>query len=123
VIVVNPGSHILADCGGWTNTYAGALAEARRWLDRMRDDGLAADVELVVPDEPVERDGRWRFGFRHRVTGVTVVLETHGIDDLDAYRRQAVFEPRVYWRGSSSATPSLDDWAAPGFVQTYRAES
>ena len=63
-----------------------------------------------------EDNGRWPFVIRHQITGVEVVLETHGIDDLDAYKRQCIFDPRVYWNGSSSAEPTLDDFDAPGFV-------
>lgn len=79
------------------------------------------DVELL--DHSVDDgEGRWRFTFRHRVTGVLVYLDTHGIDQVDAYERQHVFPPRVYWNGSSTGEPKLDDFVAPGFdpVKTFR---
>jgi hypothetical protein len=121
-ILINPGSRISENEGdGWTNTYEGAIAEAGRWHQRMVDDGFGQDVELLLQDDPIERDGRWVFQFRHRVTGVVVELETHGIDDIDAYMRRHIFGARVYWNGSSCSNPQLDDWAAPGFVQTFRA--
>ena len=122
-ILINPGSGPVTEQGeGWTNTYEGAIAEAERWHQRMVDDGFGHDVELLSQDDPIERGGRWVFHFRHRVTGVVVELETHGIDDMDAYMRRHIFGARVYWNGSSCSSPELDDWAAPGFVQTFRAE-
>jgi hypothetical protein len=49
-------------------------------------------------------------------------LEHHGIDDLQAYEKQHIFTPRVYWDGSSCANPKIEDFAAEGFepVITYR---
>jgi hypothetical protein len=120
MLIINPGANLLdaATATGWTNTYTTARAAADTWLDQMRKEGVA-DVDLVGADE-TEREGRWTFTFRHRVTGVEVEMETHGIDDLDAYQRQYVFAPRVYWRGCSSSTPGLSDFAAPGYVMTFR---
>jgi hypothetical protein len=94
---------------------------AYRWLETMRREGIA-DVQMVTMDD-TERDGRWTFTFRHTVTGVEVELETHGVDDVDAYKRQHIFEPRVYWQGSSSANPELSDFAAPGYAMTFRVAS
>lgn len=122
VLLINSGSRVGAavDAQGWTNTPAGARAAAETWLAKMRAEGIA-DVELLDVDPARQQDnGRWLFEFRHTVTGVVAELETHGIDDLDAYRRQHKFEPRVYWRGSSSSTPELSDFAAPGYVATFR---
>jgi hypothetical protein len=65
------------------------------------------------------------FTFRHAVTGTTVELEMHGIDNLQAYEDDHLFAARVYWNGSSLSEPELDDFAAPGFVavHTFRAET
>lgn len=119
-LFINPGANLgdRTAAQGWTNRYETAHAEARSWLAKMRAEGIG-DVELVAGDE-TEREGRWRFTFRHTVTGAEVVLETHGIDDVDAYARQHFFPPRVYWNGSSTSNPSLDDFAAPGFTMTFR---
>jgi hypothetical protein len=121
-ILINPGAHIGPADEGWTNTYEGALREAERWLERMREDGIGADIDLVIPAEPVEHDGRWTFGFRHRVTGVTVELDTHGISDMAACTRRHIFGARVYWNGSSCSNPELEHWSAPGFVMTFRPD-
>jgi len=119
-VIINPGSGAVASAGeGWTNTEAGAVAQAVEWLDRIHAEGMT-DVSLSGP-EP-DGEGRWRFGFIHDVTGVAVELSTHGIDDFDAYMKGRIFHPRVYWRGDSGAEPALEDWAAPGFVavRTFR---
>lgn len=131
MLIINPGSEpVDTDGQGWTNTYAGACAIAEDWLTKMRDAGIGHDVELVLPapadtiDPPApDSEGRWRFQYRHTVTDGTVELKTHGIDNLDAWAEGRILGsmgPRVYWKGSSSADPQLDDWAADGYVQTYR---
>jgi hypothetical protein len=121
--IINPGSHINPPPvdAEWTNTYAEARAQAEEWLANIRSEGIA-DIEIVAEDQ-TEHEGRWRFTFRHRLTGVGVELETHGIDDMDAYRRRHLYPPRVYWNGSSCADPELSNWAAPGWVMTYRRET
>lgn len=120
-LFINPGSGPIADSGegGWTNTVEHARLAAHRWLRILRREGFH-DVEIV--GERDAGDGRWVFRFRHAITGVTVDLDTHGIDDMDAYLKERIFSPRTYWNGGSSSDPCLEDWAAPGFepVQTWR---
>jgi hypothetical protein len=124
-LIMNLGADIPepGEGSGWTNTYEEACRIAWEWFVRMNDDGLAADVVLFEGQPfrpPVE--GRWTFIFRHTVTGVDVKFETHGIAPMEAYLEQSFLRahPRQYWNGSSSADPCLNDFAAPGFVQTYR---
>jgi hypothetical protein len=120
VMLINPGSHIGPASEGWTNTYAKALEYAKTWfLDTMRKVGFQ-DIELIETHEADE--GRWKFIFKHRITGVEVELWTHGIDDLKAYEKAHIFTPRVYWNGSSSSNPDLEEFKADGFepVLTYR---
>ena len=99
----------------------GSAGRGLRWLARMHADGMT-DVELL--DGSTGREGRWVFTFRHAVTGTTVELETHGIDSTEAYERQYIFTPKVYWNGSSTSEPELEHFAAPGFVavRTFRQE-
>ena len=120
-MIINPGSRIGEPGEGWTNTYEIAQATARYWLTTMHANGMT-DVELL--DGTREREKLWVFTFRHAVTGTTVELETHGIDNMEAYGRQCVFTPKVYWNGSSTANPELDDFAAPGFaaVRTFKRQ-
>lgn len=112
-LIINPGSRISPEADGWTNTRPQAAIYAFEWAKRMRAEGFQ-DIEVV--DTGIENEGRWLFTFRHEVTEVTVKLEQHGIHPLDAYEKQCVFTPRVYWNGSSCANPQLDDFAADGFV-------
>jgi hypothetical protein len=120
-LLINPGSHIGEPGTGWTNTVEKARTEAEGWLAQMRADGFA-DVELL--DGETESEGRWVFTFRHAVTGVTVDLETHGIDGMAAYTKEYIFGPRIYWNGSSCSNPELEHFAAPGFtaVRTFVAD-
>lgn len=114
MLLINPGSEIGTEQRGWTNTFEGAEAEAERWLKSMHEDDGMVDVELVRRCS-TPHEGRWTFTYRHKVTGVEVKLDTHGIDNLDAYKDKNGFHPRVYWNGSSTSKPSIDDFAAPGF--------
>jgi hypothetical protein len=119
-LIINPGSHIGEPGEGWTNTVETARDTAVYWLSTMRATGMT-DVELL--DGTAEREGRWVFILRHAVTGTTVELEIHGIDNVAAYEKKHIFAPRVYWNGSSTANPKLEDFAAPGFVavRTFKA--
>jgi len=120
-VFINPGSHVSETGEGWTNTFEGAKAEAEKWLARMHNDGLH-EVELVTWDD-TEDAGRWKFWFKHSVTGTRVPLETHGINDMQAYMKGRVCGPRVYWNGSSCSEPKIEDFAADGFrvLQTFEA--
>jgi hypothetical protein len=120
-LIINAGSRMAESGKGWTNTIEKAREEAERWLGIMRSQGMW-DVDLLrIPDDTEPFEGRWRFTFRHRITGSTATLDTPGIDNMDAYVAEN-WHPRVYWNGESSGTPELDDFAAPGFekVQTFR---
>ena len=109
-LIINPGSNISPTV---ENTYERAQQYAQEWHAKMLADGFG-DVELIDTGE--EREGRWRFLFRHTVTGVEIALDQHGIDDITGF----IFEPRVYWNGSSCSNPSIEQFAADGFVMTYR---
>jgi hypothetical protein len=112
-LIFNPGSKIGAMTGaGWTNTVETARAMAVQLLAEMHEEGM---TEVVLLPGEEEHEHRWRFHFRHSVTGIEVVLETHGVDDVPAYEREHIFPPRVHWGGSSTAIPSIEDFAAPGF--------
>ena len=120
-LIINPGSgRVVAEGDGWTNTYEQACQNAEKWFEEMRADGFD-DIEMMPVGK--SREGRWLFIFRHAVTGVSVELEMHGIDNLDAYVYQHFFHPKVYWNGWDQE-PRLDDFAAKGFeavvTKTYR---
>jgi hypothetical protein len=120
-VLINPGSGPVPGTGeGWTNTYEGAEIEAQRWFRQMCEDGIT-DVVLILPGRPADV-GRWTFEFRHEVTRKVVELETHGVDNMDAYSKTRIFSPRVYWDGSSCGNPKIEDWAVDGFlvVKTFK---
>jgi hypothetical protein len=122
MLLINPGSTLpLAEAAiGWTNTHDQAKKYAYTWFYKPMQEQGFTDIE--VTDTGEETEGRWKFIFKHTVTGVEVELETHGIDDLEAYEKQFIFTPRVYWNGGSSSNPELEDFKADGFspVMTYR---
>lgn len=118
-MIINPGSGPIRDGNGWTNTEHRAQQYADEWLRRIVADGIVGVT--LDPERAWDREnGRWKFRFRHAITGVVVELEHHGIDNLDAYSRANIFTPRVYWNGSSSSDPSAEDWLAPGFCVEHR---
>lgn len=120
MFIINPGSQVGKQEVGFTNTHDQAREYAYRWFYRpMQKQGF---TDISVEDKNEERDGRWLFIFKHEVTGKEVELEVHGIDNLDAYTDKYIFAPRVYWNGSSSSDPDIEDFAADGYepVLTYR---
>lgn len=121
MLLINPGSHLPENKTGqgWTNTHAKALERALGWLKNLKAEGM---TDIIMWDTKEETDGRWKFIFHHKITKVDVELETHGIDDLDAYQKEHIFAPRVYWNGSSTGEPELEQWAKEGFrpVKTYK---
>jgi len=123
-LIINPGSRIASPDhdGDWQNTLTVARRRAEDWLGKMHAEGMT-DVELL--DGTTEREGRWVFTFRHKITEATATLEMHGIEPVAAYEQQHWFAPRVYWNGSSTTNPCLEDFAAPGFkaVRTFVAET
>lgn len=113
MFLINPGSTVTTSANGWTNTYETALKNAMAWLLNMEKQHITG-VFIVASDGP-NAQGMWVFTFRHNVTGKTALLEIHGIDNLDAYLKQNVFHPRVYWNGSSSGEPKLTDFLRQGY--------
>lgn len=103
MIIINPGSKIK---GG---TLKQAEANAKCWLKDIHDKGLTD----VVMTKGVDRDGLFVFNFKHPITGVVVHLDTHGFTDEEC--QEFTFSPRVYWNGSSTANPKIEDWAKEGF--------
>lgn len=119
-IIINPGSVIGKEEKGWTNTHAVALKYANEWFYKpMLDEGFE-DIEMIDPNEEV--DGRWKFIFKHKITGVEIELEVHGIDNLEAYQKQYIFQPKTYWNGSSCSSPEIKEFKKEGFkpVITYK---
>lgn len=119
MFLINPGSEIGKQEVGFTNTHDVAKRNAYEWFYKpMQEQGFK---HVEVKDTGEERDGRWLFIFKHTITGIEVELEIHGIDNMDAYTDKYIFSPRVYWNGSSSGNPELENFARDGYkaVMTY----
>ena len=106
MLIINPGSGPVE--GG---TFEQAVLNAETWLENMQADGVT-DVKLIRSAKP-QGDGRYVFTFEHNTTGVTATLETHGLTQEQV--AEHTFPPRVYWRGSSSAEPCLEDFLTDGY--------
>lgn len=105
-MIINPGSE---NKGG---TFEQALKNAFVWLKNIQSE--FPEVEMTVDER--KGDGSWIFEFTHQITKKQACLEIHGFtkEECDAF----VFHPRVYWNGSSTADPKIEDWLADGF--SYR---
>ena len=122
MFIINPGSEVGKQEVGFTNTHEQARRYAYEWFYKPMIDQGFTDIE--VEDTKEEVDGRWKFIFKHTVTGKEVELETHGIDNMDAYTDKYIFTPRVYWNGGSSSSPELEQFAVDGYkpVMTFEKE-
>lgn len=125
VAIINPGSTLPDGYSGegWTNTHKQAKLNAFNWFYMpMKEAGF---TDIKVTDKNEENSGRWVFIFKHEVTGKEVELEIHGIDDLNAYQKEHIFVPKVYWNGSSCSNPELEQFAADGYepIMTFKKKA
>lgn len=119
-LIINPGSSIGQQQEGFTNTHKQAKIHAYEWFYKpMLKQGF---TDITVVDTKEENDGRWKFIFKHDITGKEVELEVHGIDNMDKYTDKYIFTPKVYWNGSSVSDPELEQFADEGYepVMTFR---
>ena len=108
MMIINPGSE---NKGG---TFEQALRNARRWHTNIKKE--FPEVTMTFHENRLGDGGNWNFRFRHGVTGKCIDLEIHGFTDKEC--KQFVFHPRVYWNGSSTAEPKIEDWLTNEY--TYR---
>jgi hypothetical protein len=113
-VIINPGSGPIVDGPEWTNTYEKARATAEEWYGFVKEANI---VGVMLLDEFTydEESGRWTFFYEHELTKKRVTLETHGIHPMEAYEKRRIFQPRIYWDGSSSGGPEIDDWLTDGY--------
>lgn len=125
MILINPGSNIAEESKDkkWTNTHEMAVEHCRNWFLKPMLDAGFEDIEFT--DTGKYEEGRWVFEFKHLITGVVVEAEVHGISPLSEYKKENIFTPRTYWKGSSCADPEIKDFAKEGFkpVMTYKPNS
>lgn len=107
MIIINPGSE---NKGG---TFEQALKTAYGWLECIVKE--YPEVKMTTHEDRID-GGDWVFKFTHGVTGKTVALETHGFTEEQC--QKFIFSPRVYWNGSSTSDPKIEDWLADDY--TYR---
>lgn len=104
-IIINPGSE---NKGG---TLEQAKKNATRWLKSIHADGFKEVKMKFIKQYP---DGRnFRFDFIHSITKKVAILETHGF--TKEQEDKFMFRPRVYWQGSSTADPKIEDWLSDDF--------
>ena len=99
MMIINAGSE---NKGG---TFEEALKSARVWLSSVQRE--FPEVTMTTHENRLG-DGDWNFVFTHQVTGVSVDLDIHGFTDEEC--EKFTFHPRVYWNGSSTSDPKIDDW-------------
>ena len=107
MIVINPGSE---NKGG---TIDQAKKNARKWLKAIHEEGFS---EVVMSEG--EHGDYFEFLFTHNVTKKVATLRIHGFTEEE--RKEFMFSPRVYWNGSSTGDPKIEDWLEEGFK--YRIE-
>lgn len=106
MIIMNAGSE---NKGG---TFEQAVKNAKKWLKNINKE--FPEVEMSTEEKFV--DGDWEFVFTHKITGVSVLLHIHGFTEEEC--KNFVFRPRIYWNGSSTADPKVEDWLTDEF--SYR---
>lgn len=109
MLIINPGSE---NKGG---TLEQATENANEWLRNIHNEGF---IEVEMSFVKQLKDGDYLFNFTHAVTKKTAELCVHGFTKDECKR--FIFRPRVYWNGSSTADPKIEDWLADGFK--YRIE-
>lgn len=108
-IIINAGSE---NKGG---TLEQAKINAQEWLESIHEEGFL-EVEMAYVEQYDK--GNFVFAFTHQVTKKAVALEIHGYTEDEC--KKFMFHPRVYWDGSSTGNPKIEDWLTDEF--TYRIE-
>lgn len=108
-IIINPGSE---NKGG---TLKQAKINAEEWLKCVHDEGFL-EVEMEYIEQ--YKDGNFLFNFKHNITKKVATLEIHGFTKEECQKFR--FHPRVYWNGSSTSDPEIENWLTDEF--TYRIE-
>jgi len=104
-IIINAGSE---NTGG---TLEQAKINAENWLKAIKANICVDDLEMTFVKQ--YEDGDFLFEFKHLITGKVATLVTHGFTEEEC--KKFTQYPRVYWEGSSTADPKLEDWLADGY--------
>jgi len=103
-VIINPGSE---NKGG---SLEQAIINAKNWLKIIHDEGF---LEVKMKHVKKYEGGNFMFHFKHSVTKKTAKLEIHGFTDEEC--KKFMFHPRVYWNGSSTGNPQIEDWLTDDF--------
>lgn len=107
MVIINPGSE---NKGG---TLEQAKINANKWLKNIHNEGF---YEVNISEGKRLDDGDYEFIFTHNITKKEVKLHIHGFTEEEC--KKFIFHPRVYWNGSSTADPKIEDWLTDEY--TYR---
>lgn len=111
-IIINPGSE---NKGGTLNQ---AKINAKRWLKIVHNEGFKeVDMKFI---EQYPNNGNFLFHFTHKITKKVATLEIHGFTEEQC--KKFMFHPRVYWQGSSTADPKIEDWISKEFTFRIKYE-
>ena len=111
MMIINPGSDVV---GGKVED---AIKEAERLLQCIKDDGITG-VGLLREYKKTE-DGRYIFKYRHEITGRVGEWCVTGLED-NWRGRGFMFQPRIYWNGSSCSSPEWKDFLTGEYEITVR---
>ena len=106
MIIINAGSE---NKGG---TFKQAEINAKKWLKLIHDEGFK-EVEMSFIKQ-YENNGNFLFHFVHLITKKIATLEIHGFTKIEC--EAFLFHPRVYWNGSSTADPKIEDWLTEDYT-------
>ena len=104
-MIINPGSEITK------GDLIVAADNAVKWLSTMILNGIC-DVQVNLEGKELN-DNRWRFDFKHKITGVIKELDMHGFTEDEI--KLMTFPPRTYWDGSSCVEPTNEDFLKTGY--------
>ena len=94
-------------------TLEQAKINAEEWLKSIHEEGFI-DVEMTFKERYGEGGNfLFLFDFTHSVTKKVATLEIHGFTEEQC--QKFVLHPRVYWNGSSTANPKIEDWLSDEF--------
>lgn len=95
-------------------TFEQAKINAEGWLKSIHEEGFI-DVEMTFKEQYGEGGNLlFLFEFTHSVTQKVATLEIHGFTEEQC--QKFVLHPRVYWNGSSTANPKIEDWLSDEFA-------
>lgn len=107
-LIINPGSKISK------GTFKQALLNTEIWQKNIIEE--FPEVTMST-NEDYDGEGRWTFKFTHSITGKVATLDIHGFTDKEC--DEFMFQPKVYWNGSSCSNPEPNNWLTDKYTWKY----